>query len=423
MLPAPQLNAPLLGEEVERLDDLLQQYGKDYGLLSVDELDGYLTAIVSGPHLIRPNEWYPEIWGGRGFEPDWEKEADYQDFMVLTMRHINSLIDTLMGSPENYEPILSVNDIHRPQFLFPQGWCKGYLYASELWGVVDKPETVAEKMAVMAMFFNDEGQEELSSLTDEEYQALVAQLGPAASDIFKYWIERREPVYEEDISDIFLTEDEIGWLEDILMKYGTDDSVLCMAELDGFCAAVVSSPNMIYPDQWYPALWNKAGNDSYLPDWEEEEELHFLQLVSKHMVSIETVLVSSPEHYEVLLPYSETEQGIVYVAEEWAFGYMRGVDLCCWPDMPEEISSCLYAISLHGREDNFDVLEALSLEEHQQTVAEITPAVIKIYQFWSDVRKAAEEIPRTVVRDAPKVGRNEPCPCGSGKKYKQCCLH
>jgi SEC-C motif-containing protein len=26
----------------------------------------------------------------------------------------------------------------------------------------------------------------------------------------------------------------------------------------------------------------------------------------------------------------------------------------------------------------------------------------------------------TVVREAPKVGRNEPCPCGSGKKYKQC---
>ena len=24
------------------------------------------------------------------------------------------------------------------------------------------------------------------------------------------------------------------------------------------------------------------------------------------------------------------------------------------------------------------------------------------------------------VRDQPKVGRNEPCPCGSGKKYKQC---
>ena len=29
--------------------------------------------------------------------------------------------------------------------------------------------------------------------------------------------------------------------------------------------------------------------------------------------------------------------------------------------------------------------------------------------------------PETVRRDAPKVGRNDPCPCGSGKKYKNCC--
>ncbi|MDR2923557.1 MAG: YchJ family protein [Treponema sp.] len=31
--------------------------------------------------------------------------------------------------------------------------------------------------------------------------------------------------------------------------------------------------------------------------------------------------------------------------------------------------------------------------------------------------------PRTVVRAAPKTGRNDPCPCGSGKKYKHCCLN
>lgn len=30
--------------------------------------------------------------------------------------------------------------------------------------------------------------------------------------------------------------------------------------------------------------------------------------------------------------------------------------------------------------------------------------------------------PETVKRESPKVGRNEPCPCGSGKKYKKCCL-
>lgn len=29
---------------------------------------------------------------------------------------------------------------------------------------------------------------------------------------------------------------------------------------------------------------------------------------------------------------------------------------------------------------------------------------------------------RQVVRDGKKIGRNDPCPCGSGKKYKKCCL-
>jgi len=37
----------------------------------------------------------------------------------------------------------------------------------------------------------------------------------------------------------------------------------------------------------------------------------------------------------------------------------------------------------------------------------------------SDVPQASQE-PATFIRDTPKVGRNEPCPCGSGKKYKQC---
>jgi preprotein translocase subunit SecA len=30
--------------------------------------------------------------------------------------------------------------------------------------------------------------------------------------------------------------------------------------------------------------------------------------------------------------------------------------------------------------------------------------------------------PKQKVKSTPKIGRNEPCPCGSGKKYKHCCL-
>ena len=35
--------------------------------------------------------------------------------------------------------------------------------------------------------------------------------------------------------------------------------------------------------------------------------------------------------------------------------------------------------------------------------------------------EATPQAPAQAKRDAPKVGRNEPCPCGSGKKYKKCC--
>ena len=32
-----------------------------------------------------------------------------------------------------------------------------------------------------------------------------------------------------------------------------------------------------------------------------------------------------------------------------------------------------------------------------------------------------QDAPKPVKRDMPKVGRNDPCPCGNGKKFKKCC--
>jgi len=42
---------------------------------------------------------------------------------------------------------------------------------------------------------------------------------------------------------------------------------------------------------------------------------------------------------------------------------------------------------------------------------------------WDDLEGAAPETaPSPGIRRPPKIGRNDPCPCGSGKKYKKCCL-
>ncbi len=42
-------------------------------------------------------------------------------------------------------------------------------------------------------------------------------------------------------------------------------------------------------------------------------------------------------------------------------------------------------------------------------------------RYAEEGRAPANTWPETVRREAPKVGRNEPCPCGSGMKFKRCC--
>src|SRR5699024_7438973 len=54
------------------------------------------------------------------------------------------------------------------------------------------------------------------------------------------------------------------------------------------------------------------------------------------------------------------------------------------------------------------------------------PQVPKRIEFnRSDVSpaQAGPEEPATFQRELPKVGRNDPCPCGSGRKYKRCCMN
>lgn len=42
---------------------------------------------------------------------------------------------------------------------------------------------------------------------------------------------------------------------------------------------------------------------------------------------------------------------------------------------------------------------------------------------YGHVEKKTEGSETATYRSGPKVGRNDPCPCGSGKKYKKCCLN
>ncbi len=71
---------------------------------------------------------------------------------------------------------------------------------------------------------------------------------------------------------------------------------------------------------------------------------------------------------------------------------------------------------------NLQVVAEQAPEALQQRRAARRPAALRFTGPNQGAAPAGEEDGKvkTVVRDQPKVGRNEPCPCGSGKKYKKC---
>lgn len=57
------------------------------------------------------------------------------------------------------------------------------------------------------------------------------------------------------------------------------------------------------------------------------------------------------------------------------------------------------------------------VDDMQNQVAAGKMQAIDVAEFMRQMRT------KPVVRDYKKIGRNDPCPCGSGKKYKNCCLN
>ncbi len=58
----------------------------------------------------------------------------------------------------------------------------------------------------------------------------------------------------------------------------------------------------------------------------------------------------------------------------------------------------------------------LDTKESPDEVIDVAPS----HTHSHDCHDCASHAP--IERSAPKVGRNDPCPCNSGKKYKKCCL-
>ncbi|MGK9175475.1 YecA family protein [Yokenella regensburgei] len=217
-----------------------------------------------------------------------------------------------------------------------------------------------------------------------------------------------------------LNENELQWLEETLISYAHgDDTILDVAELDGLLTAVLSGPVVVEPDRWLVAIW---GGEKNIPRWKNEREMdRFINLCFQHMNDIAERLSDYPDQFEPVFGENEVEGRHFTVVEEWCFGYMRGVALTDWSALPDALQPDLDAIALHGSEENFARLDEMDEETFSQSIDAIRPAALRLYDYWS--ANPQQPVVQQPVVNGIKVGRNDPCPCGSGRKFKSCCLH
>ena len=186
-------------------------------------------------------------------------------------------------------------------------------------------------------------------------------------------------------------------------------------DVQGFMMALLSGPDALNPTNWLPEI---LGEES-LFDAKERTEIE--RLVMAMAADMRMKL------NEKILPdlwFYEDEAGNPDFYT-WCNAYLYALDIVPtdWFEAvdQEEFEDLFYPImalgGIYDDEENGEVISHLNEKELTQLESDLPHVLLDIYWYW----QAIINKPQTVRREGEKVGRNDPCPCGSGKKYKACC--
>ena len=196
-------------------------------------------------------------------------------------------------------------------------------------------------------------------------------------------------------------------------------------ELDGFFAALIAGPETVMPSEYYPHIF--GGSIEETCEFENLDEANaILSLMMRHWNTIAGTLYADEPYLPVLL---EDGKGVAH-ANYWARGFMRGVELRRehWADLindEEHGGSILPMMMLYHEHDPDPEMRPnpITPEQREDIIRHMAVGLVQIYRYYRGQRGVSpvgRSSSRPVRREAVKVGRNDPCPCGSGRKYKHC---
>jgi uncharacterized protein len=224
-----------------------------------------------------------------------------------------------------------------------------------------------------------------------------------------------------------LAEPELDRLDDLLARFSGQDG-MNLEQLDGFFAALICGPSNVLPSEYLPEIL-RNGIDDHDAISTQELLQELISLVTRHWNTICDTLRSGAVFTPLLL---EDAHGVVH-ANDWASGFMRGMGLRMEEWVPflkdEDHASRLVPIFALAHEHDPDPAmrpykTSIGAEMRERLIVGVAAGVTSIYRYFEEQRSSrtrSQIDPSTFRRTMPKIGRNDPCPCGSGKKFKQCC--
>lgn len=185
---------PLSEKELQWLEDMLEKYGSEASILDVSELDGLLTAVLSGPTTVEPSRWLIALWGGEKHIPKWSNEREMTRFMELSFQHMNDIADRLSEFPEQFEPLFGVREMEGLEFTVVEEWCYGYMRGVALTDWSALPAALQTSLDAIALHGLEENLEKVDALTPEEMESSIDAICPAALALHDYWISQPEAI-------------------------------------------------------------------------------------------------------------------------------------------------------------------------------------------------------------------------------------
>ena len=235
-----------------------------------------------------------------------------------------------------------------------------------------------------------------------------------------------------------LTDAEFAELDDLLADTPEPLEPLDAVMLDGYLCGVIVQPVLLEPATWLAHVFDFDGRP--LPDavdsaWQERTTALIMRrhaalnrALAEHGWFDPMVLEVDEEQTPDAVADREASTGLNPISQAlmpWVAGFQHAA--ASFPDLDEMaddgVMAALARLYRHLPAETAEERELVATLDREDPLADLddamedlVAAVADLYDLTSDLRYKVD----TVRRESPKVGRNDPCPCGSGKKFKQC---